>query len=262
MAQGIFGRRPTFDVPEDIAAMASAPVPRQKLFDRSMLGNILGGVADVVSQHSGFAPTFAPMQAEKRRMSMMEQARAQELADYERKQQIEAQYKTVSPNDTERDYNFILQQAGKNAADQWLKNRYDPIVTVDEVQNGATVRSFRPRSELTGDVLGNVSQPAPIAGSQEPMPSREEYGRFVNSLVPGMRERAWAAYNSGNLGGIPMGSPVGAPAPRGRPSFTIKPAPTKDPVKPRMSTLKIGTVIGDKEYIGGNPKSPSSWRKK
>lgn len=254
---GIFGKRPTFNIPDEINQAAAMSAPRQKFFGKGLFGNVLGGVGDLLLQNAGFESQFAPQQQMRQRLSLMEQQRQQDMADWQAKQEYErANPKPAAPNDTERDYQFIAQTAGQKAADMWLKNRYDPIVTVDEVQNGATLRSFRPRSELTGEAVG--SAPAPVANR----PPREEYGRFVSTLPPAMQGRAWQAYESGQIDSIPMGSPVGAPVPRARPTFVTRPAPVKDPVKPRMSTLKIGTVIGDKEYIGGNPKNPSSWRKK
>lgn len=152
MAQGIFGRRPTFDVPEDIIAMANAPAPKHKLFDRPMLGNILGGVADVVSQHSGFAPTFAPMQAEKRRMSMMEQARAQEMADYEAQQRIAAQYRKQTPYRWESN-NGSLMEIGEDGQPRLIYQDPTPKVNWVRADNGDGTFTMVPMSQ------GGATQP-------------------------------------------------------------------------------------------------------
>lgn len=273
--KGIFGRGtwspPTVDHPngmtnpvgtgEGYPDLTTMPAPQQGPTFKQRLGGFLEGTVNDLMHLRGFQNTALD---QRRAMEMYKQQQADELAQYERKQQIEAKYKTVAPNDTERDYGFILQQAGPDAANQWLKNRYDPIITVDEVQaDGSVARSYRPRSEVTGEGAPAIPQATPQSTPQDGAPSRDEYSRFVAALDPSMRDRAWAAYNSGQLGRIPMGSPVGAPTrPSGRPTFTTKPAPKVETPKPRSGTLKIGTVMGGYTYIGGDPKSQTSWRKK
>lgn len=66
--------------------------------------------------------------------------------------------KQPSPNDTERDYQFITQRLGPQAADDWLRTKGDPYVTVplgpNRIYSG-------PRSGL-GGAMGGQLPTAPV----------------------------------------------------------------------------------------------------
>jgi hypothetical protein len=62
-----------------------------------------------------------------------------------------------SPNDTERDYNLILERYGQKAADQWMMNRIDPVVNIP-LPGGATYMG--PRSAMPGALGGSQMEPS------------------------------------------------------------------------------------------------------
>lgn len=117
--------------------------------------------------------------------------------------------KQPSPNDTERDYQFITQRLGPQAADDWLRTKGDPYVTVplgpNRIYSG-------PRSGLGGAMGGQL--PAAPVGRLTPIPeaptapqaqgaptlSPEQWRGAVQSLGPQKAEE-WRRRNNYQIGG-------------------------------------------------------------
>ena len=91
--QGIFGRRPTFDVPADITAMANAPSRKPKFFGKNGMGwDIVGMLGDVLSDGPA---TFTQSRLSEH---LRKQQQADTLAQYEAQQRIAAQYRKTQPH--------------------------------------------------------------------------------------------------------------------------------------------------------------------
>jgi hypothetical protein len=69
-------------------------------------------------------------------------------------------FKAPTPNDTERDYNFMMQTVGKEAADSWLRRRGDPFVNMTLPNNQFY---SGPQSGLQTALGGYQSAPPPAA---------------------------------------------------------------------------------------------------
>ncbi len=126
-------------------------------FGEGGLGRILAGaVGDTLLQNAGMQPVFAPMQQFKQQQAA-EQAqwglrRQQDLADYERKQQIEARYaKPSAPNEFER----TLEASGvQRGTPEWTaamtrrrENMLNPVVPVATTDaNGNPAYTYLPRN--------------------------------------------------------------------------------------------------------------------
>jgi len=117
--------------------------------------------------------------------------------------------KQPAPNDTERDYQFITQKLGPHEADNWLRTKGDPYVTVplgpNRIYSG-------PRSGL-GGAMGGQLPTAPV-GRLTPIPeapaapqaqgaptlSPEQWRGAVQSLGPQKAEE-WRRRNNYQIGG-------------------------------------------------------------
>lgn len=100
--------------------------------------------------YSEGAAMLAGIGAPERKAQAAQVARQQEWDDWVRREQWKRDNQTTAPNDTERDYAFITQRLGKEAADDWLRRRGDPDIALSLPGN----RFYAgPRSEL-GAVLG------------------------------------------------------------------------------------------------------------
>lgn len=67
-------------------------------------------------------------------------------------------FKPAAPNDTERDYQFMIQTVGKDAADNWLRRRGDPMINMT-LPNGQFYSG--PQSGLQAALGGFQSDPPP-----------------------------------------------------------------------------------------------------
>lgn len=86
-------------------------------------------------------------------------------------------FKPAAPNDTERDYQFMVQTVGKDAADNWLRRRGDPMINMT-LPNGQFYSG--PQSGLS-EALGGGSQiPDKPVGKLTPIggPQVTPAGRF------------------------------------------------------------------------------------
>lgn len=123
---------------------------------------IAGTVGDFLLQYNGMQPIYGPTQ--QRAQEMAEALRAKSLEreagwqDWLRKQQWERDNPSPANNDTERDYAFIAQTLGEDAAKQYLRNLGDPIVTVQ--LPGNRVYSG-PRSGMA-QALGGAAPTKPV----------------------------------------------------------------------------------------------------
>lgn len=137
--------------------------------------DVIGGTADALLQMRGAQPIYDD--GSKRRLQeAILQAQIQQQT-HQANRQFDVQNPMPSgPNDTERDYQFILEKDGPEAAQQWLKNRYDPIVNIplpDGVYLG-------PRSQLPSTVGG-----APV--KTQPKGQLRPYGGPMPSASGGFR---------------------------------------------------------------------------
>ena len=145
--------------------------------------NWLGVLADAFAGAAGReGPYAASMMAQRQQQQQREQA----WQDWRRKFDYEAQHPKPTNNDTVNDYDFIARTLGPAAANQYLRNMGDPIVTVP-LPNGQIYTG--PRSQM-----GNVMAGSAQGGS-------DEWGDPVDTIPGGV---------GGNTGGgFPVAKPTG-----------------------------------------------------
>lgn len=151
----------------DPSLMQTGRVNRGGMFGGgSPLRGIAGAIGDFLLQRNGMAPLYAPQMFQRQRQEYEEQQyqrhRADQFDDWKAQQQWQLDHPSPVNNDTVNDYNFISGKLGEEAANQWLKNMGDPIVTT--TLPGNRVYSG-PRSQL-GSALG----------AQGPQPGHVEDG--------------------------------------------------------------------------------------
>jgi hypothetical protein len=98
----------------------------------SPLRGIAGAIGDYLLQRAGAQPIYSPM-AQRRQMQQQEEDQYQRhLKDTMSTWIAQQAWKQAHPdpvnNDTENDYNYILKTLGKDAADQFLRTKTNPIV--------------------------------------------------------------------------------------------------------------------------------------
>lgn len=154
------------------------------------IGEILAAALSGALAARGNPAGMAGLQAlHQRRQQAMEQEqygqrREDDFQDFVRKEAFKASNPSPVNNDTANDYRFISEKLGPEAANEWLRNQGDPLVTVN--LPGNRVYSG-PRSQL-GSALG--------APAQGPQPGHTEDGfRFKggNPADP----NAWEQVNGG-----------------------------------------------------------------
>lgn len=166
------GANQHWDIANMPAPMQGAPQDRQPSFWqgggkfglRDGIAGILAAIGDGLAQQGGGQGGAVQMLAGGR-MDAMDMARKAQAAqmerqiglqDYEAKKRIDQRY--PAPNDTERDYAFIGSKLGPSAADEFLRMRGDPYVTVplgpNRIYSG-------PRSGM-GAAMGGQMPTAPV----------------------------------------------------------------------------------------------------
>jgi hypothetical protein len=133
--------------------------------------NWLGVIADALAGAAGREGPYAAQMQRQREMDYAAQQGQQERMnkrdDWQWQKQWELDHPNPINNDTVNDYQFILQQSGKDAADQYLQGRYDPVVNIP-LGDGRTY--IGPRSGAPSAVNG-------LQGGQTPQ-------RPVGKLTP------------------------------------------------------------------------------
>ena len=149
----------------DAPEMAQAPKQGGGFFGQGGVGRAIAGyLGDALLQQADMQPLYSPMMAQKQteafRMKNAEAARAAEREDFLWKQQNAA----PKVNDTERDYQFMVQQVGEGPAKDWLRRRGDPFVNMS-LPNGQFYAG--PQSGLAAALGGGGQAPAAQSGPQE-----------------------------------------------------------------------------------------------
>lgn len=145
-----------------------AAMPMQKkgflggLFGQGGFGrHVLGSLGDVLSQNAGFDPTYAPRMMLRQKSAMeSQQAEAQRSAnweDWQRQYEYERSNPKPTQNDTERDYQFMVQTVGEGPAKEWLRRRGDPLVNMT-LPNGQFYSG--PQSGLQAALGGGMQAPS------------------------------------------------------------------------------------------------------
>lgn len=184
-----------------------APDPQTGFFQKNGLGlNLVGAVADAVSQGFGGAPNFAI--ARQQNAAVENQRRQFEQQQVLRQQDREADNATwmqrqlwerANPkpinNDTANDYAFLLEKLGQGPADQYLRNfAAGPITAVEGFDaQGNPTKTFVPRGSLG-------AAPASPGG---PPASAADYLRKNPALAPQFDQKYGAGAAERILGGAP-----------------------------------------------------------
>lgn len=140
-----------------------------KFTGRDALAGVLAAIGDVFAQRGGMQP-MAMQNLMGGRQDIMDRAREAQAAQLARQQGREdflwKQRNTIpAPNDTERDYNFMTQTVGKDAADGWLRRRGDPLVNMT-LPNG---QFFSGPQSAIPQALGGEQAPARPVGKLTPL---------------------------------------------------------------------------------------------
>ena len=218
-----------------------APVQQKKpgFFGQGGFGRYLAGaIGDSLAHNAGMGTPFMDAMQQRAKQDyedeLYKRRGAQEWAKFQREYDYGLTHpKPAAPNDTERDYQFILEKDGPEAANLWLKNRYDPIVNIplpDGVYLG-------PRSGLPG-VGGVAPTKTKPKGQLRPYggPTPPASGTFP--AMTGITAQAESGNRDYLPSGAPVTSPKGAkygmqvmPATARQPGFGISPARDDSPAE-------------------------------
>lgn len=133
--------------------------------------------------------------------------RQQDWEEWKRRKEFEAANRPPANNDTAADYQLIASRLGEEAANNYLRNKTDPVVNVP-LGGGQTY--FGPRSAIPSTFSGQQAAPASITTVQD------QAG--YDALAPGaqyrdpsgnLRTKGGGASNG--VGGFPSNIPSGSP---------------------------------------------------
>ncbi len=145
--------------------------PQTGFFQKNGMGlNLIGAIADGVSQGFGGAPNFAmarqqhqalqrDQQQFQRAQAVREQERIAEHRQWVERQIWEREHPAPIRNDTVNDYEFLRQKLGQEQADQYLRNfAAGPVMAVEGFDAaGNPTKTFVPRGSLgTGAPADNA----------------------------------------------------------------------------------------------------------
>ncbi len=160
--RGLFGDAlPDYSMPSQRAETAPPSVSMQPPKPEREAGTgigaaIIGAIGDALLQRNGGQPLYAMQMMQRRQQAMQAQQqqaqRQADLEDWQRKFDYERANPKPANNDTISDYNFIAQQIGPEAANQYLRNMGDPMVNIP-LANGSFYSG--PRSGM-GSALGGA----------------------------------------------------------------------------------------------------------
>lgn len=139
--------RPQFDVPDEVNQAAAMPVRKRGIFGQgSFLRHLAGGLADGLAANAGMQPGFAAALQQQRAMEMYKRQQADELAQYERKQQIEAQYRKQTPYRWESN-NGSLMEIGEDGQPRLVYQDPTPKINWVRADNGDGTFTMVPMSQ-------------------------------------------------------------------------------------------------------------------
>ncbi|MGV0964194.1 MAG: hypothetical protein ACOYBT_09920 [Polynucleobacter sp.] len=161
-------------VPQDRTSPSAGPIvpasvtPTYKKPDTKHM--IAGVIGDTLAQIGGGQASFLSGLARQKEVVAKAQAdaadRTADFAGWQQKEEWKLAHPAPVNNDTSADYDFITSKLGKDAADKWLGNMGDPLVTVqlpgDRVYNG-------PRSGLAAAMGAGAAPPRAPVGRLTPI---------------------------------------------------------------------------------------------
>lgn len=105
-----------------------APAPQKDGIN--WLGVLADGLAGAAGQPGQYAAGLRREKELKRQDSLYQRQRADQMADWQAKQEWERANPKPVNNDTIADYNFIASRLGPDAAQAYLRNKTDPVVSI------------------------------------------------------------------------------------------------------------------------------------
>lgn len=119
IGDGLPGATPMGDPGMGGFAPAASPPEKQGI---NWMGVLSDALAGAIGQPGQYAAGRRQDRQDERKLSLYQQQRKDSLADYAAKQQIEAKYKTPTPNDTERDWAFYKANLSPEDFEKWRIN--------------------------------------------------------------------------------------------------------------------------------------------
>lgn len=100
--------------------------PKRKTSQR-VAGYIADALAGLAGQQGPYGMMLADENAQAEQEAAYQRQRADEYADWQKRQEYEAAHATPRVNDTEADYNFWKAKLSPEDFERWQRNRVDPI---------------------------------------------------------------------------------------------------------------------------------------
>lgn len=137
-----------------------------------ILGILGDGMQTWGGGHATYTPAMLDLQQqtarEKAQLDAYSRKREDDWTDFQRQRDYEVAHPKPVNNDTSNDYAFIAEKLGPDAANQYLRNQGDPMVTIP-LPNGQVYSG--PRSGLAASLGAGAS-----AGRSGPQPGMIEDG--------------------------------------------------------------------------------------